>query len=144
MEFVRISEKYGIYELLTEFSKVFPHLSEKVSNLEDYAEKLSKSAFVYVAQEGVENAGILVFYANNLQDKVAYISLIGIKKKYQHRGLGKAILDHCVVLSRQSGMNIVRLEVDADNFRAIEFYKKNGFGFVEETERKSFYMMKNI
>lgn len=144
MKFIRISEKYNIYKLLTEFSEVFPHLTEKISNLEDYAEKLSVFAYVYAANDNSENVGILVFYANDIESKEAYISLIGVKKGKECKGIGKALLDYCSKLSREHGMCKIRLEVDKDNSNAIKFYEKNGFSFLNATARNSFYMEKNI
>lgn len=144
MQFIKINEKCAIYNLLTEFQDVFPHLMDKISNLEDYAEKLSELAYVYSAEKNGESVGILIFYANDSESKEAYISLIGVKKENERKGIGKALLDYCFKLSRKHGMCKIRLEVDKDNSNAIKFYKKNGFSFCNATGHNSFYMQKEI
>lgn len=144
MQFIKINEKCAIYNLLTEFQDVFPHLMDKISNLEDYAEKLSELAYVYSAEKNGESVGILIFYANDEKSRTAYISLIGVKKGYECKGIGKELLDHCEEVSLQNDMLRLKLEVDKDNITAIKFYKKNGFVTLNETERNSFYMQKTF
>lgn len=144
MQFIKINEKRGIYELLTEFLEIFPHLTDKISSLEEYAQKLSEYAYVYSAKENKENVGILIFYANDKQSKTAYISLIGVKKGSERKGIGKKLLEFCEKTARKCGMCVIKLEVDEDNINAVKFYKKNGFISLNETGRNSFYMQKDI
>ena len=144
MEYIRAAGKDSVYNLLLEFSEVFPHLEEKITNMDEYAEKLSEFACVYTAKKDDDNVGVLVFYANDMKTKNAYISLIGVKKDYEGMGFGKELLTFCEQISQKNGMCILKLEVDEDNTRAIRFYEKNGFVFVSETDHDSFYMQKDI
>lgn len=144
MNYTRISDKNSIQNLLKEFLPVFPNLEEKIGSLDEYAQKLSEFAYVFSITDNVESKGILVFYANNIQNRTAYISLIGVKKEYERQGLGKALLTYCEEVSRECGMCKLKLEVDDNNTNAIKFYEKNGFKFSDTTERNSFYMQKNI
>lgn len=144
MRYIRLTKKGDIYSLLTEFLDIFPRLTDKISNIDEYAEKLRDFANVYVAKNNSENVGILVFYANDKESKEAYISLIGVKRGNTRNGIGKELLGCCNEISRKCGMSKIKLEVDQDNMNAIKFYKKNGFSFVSRSERNSFYMQREI
>lgn len=144
MIYKRVSCKESIYNLLIEFSGIFPHLTEKISDIDDYAQKLSEYAFVYEALNDKECVGILIFYANDKQSKTAYISLIGVKKDKEGNGIGKALLKYCEKISMQAGMCKLKLEVNKENIGAIKFYEKNGFAFIEKNSQNSFYMIKEL
>lgn len=136
----RIIGAENILNLLIMFKDVFSRLEDRVSNLSAYSQKLDVNANVYAGKYCDNIFGIVIFYANNLDTRTAYISLIGVKKEYEHKGLGKWLLEKCIEISKETGMNRVRLEVDLDNRHAIEFYKKNGMTEKEQTDRKSMYM----
>ena len=144
MDFKRCLDKSCIYDLLVSFENIFPHLTEKISSFDDYAQKLSEYAYVVEAREENESAGILVFYANDQKTKTAYISLIGVKKEKSRKGIGKALLNYCEEFSLKQGMSRLRLEVDKDNVNAIRFYEKNGFSCEGEASQDSFYMIKDF
>ena len=144
MIFEEITTAEEIFYLLTAFDDVFPHLKEKVSSYLDYSKKLAKSACVRKCILDGKVCGLLVFYANDLNSKIAYISLIGVFDKYRGRNIGKKILDYCREECRKKQMTQVKLEVDLDNERAIAFYEKNGFSRVENASDNSFYMIKDI
>ncbi len=143
-EFLKVIKKEKILSALYDFSDIFPHLCEKIDSMEDYAEKLSRHANFYLGVEDERAFGIAVFYSNDLETKTAYISLIGIKKSAQNKGLGGWLLSQCEEKARQDGMVKMMLEVDCDNDSAIFFYKKNGYKQGEKTERDSMYMHKEI
>ena len=144
MEYIRICDKNHILNLLKDFSSVFPHLKEKITSLDEYAQKLSEYSYVYVAKEDGLIVGILVFYANDKDNKTAYISLMGVQKGYERMGIGKKLLEFCEKKSSECEMYVVKLEVDEDNINAIKFYQKNGYALLDKTHRGSFYMQKGL
>lgn len=133
-----------IYDLLIQFDCVFPHLHEKISSYEEYAYKLSRYAKVYVYKDLDKNIGILVLYANDMNNKIAYISLIGVDKSFEGKGIGKRLLNHAIQISKECGMNELKLEVDLDNERAIRFYKLNGFVSCNDDNGLSVHMIKKL
>lgn len=139
-----ISDLNSIKDLLIMFDPIFPHLHEKIASYEEYAQKLAKFATVVVCESESETVGILVFYANDLQTRTAYISLIGVSEKWRGMRLGQRLLDYCVFVCENSGMEYLMLEVDADNVVAQEFYKKNGFSCCGKSDRASIYLQKRI
>lgn len=140
MKCKKIDSARGVYEILVEFQDVFPHLMEKISSLEDYAEKLYQYAEVYIGIKNENTFGVLIFYANDKKTQTAYISLIGVKEQYRHQRLGEWLLETCISKSRDAGMKTLKLEVDLDNANGKQFYERNGFVYGEDTGRDSIYM----
>ena len=65
--------------------------------------------------------GLSAIYANDSINHIGYISLIGIKKEYQNRGLGKELLQETLSFMKEKGMKECRLEVDKENLNALSF-----------------------
>jgi len=66
---------------------------------------------------------------------LAYIGAFGIKQKYQGKGFGIKIMQELIRDLRMDGVKRIELRVEADNKRAINFYRKLGFE-AEGTHRK--------
>lgn len=132
------------YDVLMEFEDCFPHLKEKVSNLQEYAQKVMTYGNVLLAVENETIIGLCAFYDNDTETKVGYITLIGVRKDYRKRQVGKRLLIECEELMRQRGMQSVRLEVDNDNETATLFYIRVGYVKSEEASDTSHYMIKQL
>ena len=52
---------------------------------------------------------------------------IGIDRHYWGLGIGTALLDACIECARTAGYEQLELTVVADNYQAVELYKKAGF-----------------
>lgn len=141
---VKVADEQEILSILEEFNDVFPHLNEKIDNMESYAKKLTLYSNFYVVQELGKNVGILVFYSNDTDKKTAYLTLIGVKDSLRGKGLGKDLLLFCEEKSKSDGMDKLFLEVDLDNESAMLFYQKNGFCFGDRTDRNSIYLYKSL
>lgn len=144
MEYVRITTKEAILRTLSDFSDVFPHLGEKIESMDAYAEKLARFAQCWLGQENGTAVGLVIFYANDPDSKMAYITLIGVKPAFQGKGLGCRLLAKCEETAKELGMTRLSLEVDCDNPQAQRFYQQNGFSFSGNTERNSMYLCKSI
>lgn len=136
------SDKRQIDSIIRSCDNAF---AEPVSEREIYAEllqKISKNGiFVFAYQENP--IAYCAFYANNMDTKTAYISLIAVNPEYQHLHIGKKLLNHCFEIARMYGMRACSLEVKKNNFSAIRFYQANGFVFLSERE-DSFLMKKEL
>lgn len=140
----QIKNKKDILRTLNEFDKVFsPSISEKVDSISDYASKLSENAYVYVAY-GSQNLGFITLYANDNDNKTAYISFIGVKREAQNMKIGRRLLKVCFEKSAELGMRHIKLEVQKENHSAVEFYIKYGFSYLGEASSKSVYLTKEI
>ena len=114
-------------EKLMEFIDIFPHLTEKVSSLDDYIIKIQKYGNMILLNDFYDDIGICCFYNNDYKKKIGFISLIGIKKSHQAKRFGLILLNEVKEIMRKNNMDYLRLEVDDDNDVAKKFYKKNGF-----------------
>lgn len=140
----QISNSQEIFNVLNEFNDVFTTpISEKVNNMKNYSKKLSSNSFVFVAS-GYDTYGFVTLYANDKQNKTAYISFIGVKEKSRNMKIGRKLLDVCLKKSLEQGMKYIKLEVQSNNEIAKEFYKNNGFTFSEKASPNSLYLIKKL
>ena len=146
MRIEEISSSKEMREILDEFADSFiPSLYETVENIPLYAEKLAENSKNLVICHNDEKVGFICFYANDLKNKKAFISLICVKEEYQKNGYATVLLKKMFEFCKDS-MSSVELEVYADNVKAIEFYKKNGFQKIEKQSGnpKTFFMRKAL
>jgi ribosomal protein S18 acetylase RimI-like enzyme len=144
-QIMQIENINEIRKVVHDFDKVFiPSLSERIIDLNEYAEKLCKNAMVFIAVEENDFIGFIAFYANDKDDNVAYLTQIGVSEKSQNRSVGKNLLDLCIKISKNKGMASIKLEVFNYNIKAIKFYQKHGFYFSGNASSQSIYMMKKL
>ncbi|MEO9111999.1 MAG: GNAT family N-acetyltransferase [Lacunisphaera sp.] len=102
-------------------------LTERVA-LPDFAAKLLRNGVVLLALDReLGECGIVALYCNDQIDRVGFITLLGVHPQCRGRGLGHLLLQRAVSEMRAQGMTRVRLQVAADNCRAIAFYLSHGF-----------------
>lgn len=142
---IRISSTTEILEVLKYYNYYFPRsIESRVGNLVIYAAKIAENACVYVTKDKGIISGVVVFYANDLLTKVAYLSHIAVSVEYQNKGLGSLLLHLSCTLSKQHGMRKMKLEVDISNNKAIAYYKKHSFKTVGNASLTSQYMVKEL
>lgn len=73
--------------------------------------------------------GYAAIYANNLENRTAYITLIAVEQNERRRGVGTALLHAFIDAAKEKNMKFLKLEVLNDNKEAIKFYIKNGFNY---------------
>ncbi len=89
--------------------------------------------------------GYVAFYANNKNEKIAFITQIAVKKEQQSMGLGRKLITIAEKKSLEIGMESIELEVFLDNPRALEFYKRSGYEYLKsEKENSSIIMSKKL
>ena len=76
-----------------------------------------------------------------------YISNVAVYPEYRGRGVGKKLFFEAEKNARKAGADMIALDVETDNFKAIAIYKKNGFVIEKENSVQlkkqlfSFYRM---
>lgn len=143
MEIKQIREYEEIKNEIINLKDIFEPLFERI-NIEEYVKKLSLYASVYILKTGAITYGLAAIYMNDEKRKIAYISLIGIARKYQRMNLGTLLIHYCMEKARESGMKTLKLEVDKKNNSAISFYKKEGLKIIGEGSKNSYYMEKEV
>ena len=139
-----IKNAQQIKDILTEFQDALPILKTSEEYRESMAEKFSRYAYFLVLQSNNENSGFCAFYANDSNTKTAYISFIAVADKFRGQHFGKQILEKVISISKETGMEFIKLEVLKTNIIAQNFYIRNGFKILENASDKSIYMIKSI
>ncbi len=67
----------------------------------------------------------------------AQIANLAVAEGCQGRGIGRALMAHCLREAEEAGCEIISLEVRVSNARAISLYQKSGF--IRTAVRKGYY-----
>jgi len=131
-----------------DFDQVYEIYMDETVNPYVNFEIMSKEAFHPIFDELIERGGLQVYelggevisalvvsrFRHRLKH-LAYIGAFGIKRQYQGSSIGTKIMQELISNLRADGVRRIELRVEADNKRAISFYKKLGFE-AEGTLRK--------
>ncbi len=131
-----------IYKIIYNIDDIYNSLIDRV-NITDYVSKLSKSAFNFVGYYDNEEVVFASLYANDLNSRIAYISLIVCTNNNRGKGYGKEMFEYLCDFAKNKVMERLRLEVNKDNFGAIKFYKAIGMEQVGCSEY-GYYMEKKL
>ncbi len=144
---IEIIQKYNKEEIKDIIALCDDAFVEPISQLDNFDLMLNKlSDFSVFLAAYIENeiVGYAAFYANDMENKISYLTLIGIKPKFQSMGIGYQLLNYCEKESINRGMLQMKLEVKKYNENAIRFYQKHGFVYLCEHDENSFYMLKSL
>lgn len=103
-----------------------PPLIERV-NIEEYSKKIFEKAITFEAWSDSLLAGMIATYFNDL-NHAAFITNVSVVKKFMKSGIASALLNTCIKYARQNNCKEITLEVHKQNYAAIAFYEKAGFG----------------
>ena len=84
-----------------------------------------------------ENESILGYAGLQIVLDEGYVTNIAVTKTARGKGIGKALVEALVNLSKNKNLAFISLEVRESNLPAISLYKK--FGFEDKGKRKAFY-----
>lgn len=141
IKLIRINDCEDIFNIMKEFNSIFLRpIDTIVDDMFKYAKKLSKNAICLAYKIDDEYCGYIIFYMNDIVNKIGYISQIGVKKKFRKQGIGKLLLDNCFKIAKRNNFKAINLEVDKKNDIAINFYEKYGFKKIRNASEYSYYM----
>lgn len=141
---LKVDNKSDIVQVLSQFMHIFPNFLTRVEHIEPFAEKLAKYAEVYKIVELDSVEGFVAFYANDSLTKTGYITLIGVSPHLQNMGKGKLLLDYALHRMVQAQMHFCKLEVEKNNYNALQFYKRMGFSCYSNASTNSVYLIKEL
>lgn len=118
---------------------LMPHWSKE--KLASYCEKISKCAITDVIVINNDYVAVNSYYIN-YEDQFAYITIIAVDSSYRSMGLGKILLNKMLEYLTKD-IKCIRLEVRANNDKAIHFYTSWGFAIVN-TMNSSYIMEKTL
>ena len=85
----------------------------------------------YIARVNGEPAPLMRTESDEEKRRL-YISSLYVRPRYQGRGIGGQLLGHAEREARERGADSLWLGVMVKNTRALDWYRKIGFTFVEE------------
>lgn len=145
MEILNLKEIENYKEKMLIFLKKIDNLFKiplhKKVNIEEYVNKIISLAEVYIMYKENEIIAGVVFYTNNLSEKKAYISLVGVLEDYQNKGIGKKIFKE--VLKKIKRNKLKQVGIHTDNKYALKIYKSLNFYIISE-ENGRYYLEKNL
>lgn len=85
-----------------------------------------------------EDEGVLVGYIAASPKDITYrkskyieIDNMGVIPEYRSQGVGKMLMDECLKIAKERGFQKAYVNCYSANDKAINFYKKNGFGMID-------------
>ncbi len=123
------SDRPALLALLRELDPYFPIPLSRKTDLALYADKLLAQGTACCAWEAERPVGLLGFYANDLQTRTAYFSVLGILPSHQRRGIARQLMEQGLAHCRRAGMTRCCLYTHQTNRGAIALYR--GLGFSE-------------
>ncbi len=122
----RVQQSEDIHSVILQCDSGF---QEPVAQRQGYPallEKLSRYALVF-AEGTTQCRGYAAMYANDMQTKTAFLSLLAVTPAYQGMGIARALLAHCEAAAIACGMERITLEVRKENIPARSLYEQQGF-----------------
>ncbi len=135
-------------ELITLGIKTFRETFEAVNSKEDMDLYLSSTfseekiadefkgngAKFFIVEENGKAVGFCKVKASEIPEELEDHRPIEIERIYAikdsiGKGVGKAMMEHCIAYARENGFDVIWLGVWEHNQPAIAFYKKGGFEF---------------
>ncbi|MEA5026626.1 MAG: ribosomal protein S18-alanine N-acetyltransferase [Erysipelotrichaceae bacterium] len=100
----------------------------------------------------IKDANRIIGYAGMwVTFETAQITNIAILPDYQHRGYGQQLMDQILATAQANHCEVLTLEVRVSNLKAIAFYQKNGFiyintkkGYYKNNYEDAWYMLKTL
>lgn len=104
-----------------------PGFAKVGDELRDYLNKMVTHGCVFVCKsaQGIL-LGLIGGYVNDCVSRTAYVSSFVVAQEVEGKGVSRQLFERFCELAKSSGMNVVSLNVRADNPRAIAFYRKMG------------------
>lgn len=96
-------------------------------NLEEYAFKIFQKAVRFEALDQEKIVGLVAIYCNDEKKISAYITSVSVDKGKQGQGIGSELVDAGIEYVKCLGFKKIELEVDIQNIKAINLYRKKGF-----------------
>ncbi len=133
-----------IFKLLCDFDAIFEQPLSTTCNISEYADKLHRYAYVYVAMEEDVVLGFTAFYANDVNTRAAFGTLVAVVPEAQGRNIATKLHDVSLDVAREKNMKEFRVEVHKDNKRSLRHCEKMGFEYYGEGSPDNVILSKKI
>lgn len=136
-----------IVEYLKRTDRIYPVPMSQRVNIETHAAKVLSKGVVIAAIHKGEIVGILLGYANDMENRRAYLGTLGIAPGFRSMGIGAVMVQEFEHYAEENEMQTVALHAHRDNYRAIKFYEKNGYTLTFDENKpyeESVYLTKTV
>lgn len=135
---------FRLRSLLYDFNEAFsPSLSDVKADFDSFSLQLINNAIVIVAVHERSTLGFVAIYANNNENRTAFVSLIAVKAGYFGQKIGTQLLSRAENYASQNSMTSIELEVKQNNSRALKFYNHHGYVRFNHANN-SFFLKKSL
>jgi len=117
-----------------------PPLTERI-NIEDYSLKIFNMAITFEAWNNKRLIGIIATYFNEDTCK-GFITNVSVLIEFTNRGISSNLLKMCIEYAIKHNILEIDLEVDKDNERATNVYRK--FGFIAHSIKNNTILMQLV
>ncbi|HXB33014.1 MAG TPA: GNAT family N-acetyltransferase [Puia sp.] len=93
---------------------------------------IDKGGYIYFAKAGIEIIG--TFALIKVDDKTYEIAKMAVTEKYQHRGIGKKLMEFAIQKAKWLNAELVILYSNTDLKIAVDMYAKYGFQVIPKTD----------
>lgn len=90
--------------------------------------------YYLLAKDGDEYVGYLSYEMNYDEEPFIKIQKIYVLSSAQGKGIGTLLIDEVLKTAKENKADRIKLNVNRDNNRAINFYKRNGFNIEKEED----------
>ena len=113
------------------------------TGIESYVDKIIENASIITIYKNKQLQAFIAFYDNDVQKENAFLTMLAVKKETGNMGYGKMLLELSIKELTKTGFRKYGLEVNNENYRAINLYKKYGF---EEVNKNgvNIFMVKEL
>lgn len=121
-----------IVKFIQKIDNLFPVPISKKININEYVTKLYENGTIILAKDNEKIVGIMSGYMNDMRNKKAYASIIGVDEEYQNQKIGIKLFKIFHILAKKNGIKKIYLSVHKENKKAIDIYKKYGYKIIDK------------
>lgn len=96
-------------------------------NVTEYGKKIFSKSTTFESWDGNNLIGLVAVYYNNYETKTGYITNVSVLKDYQGFGIASKLIGNAIDFGKENTFILLALELDVDNTKAFNLYKKHGF-----------------
>lgn len=144
IQFIRTSDYREIHNCMKQCADdIYNQRLNNENDITELARKYTARGCFIMAMENGVICGMAAFYCNDHINHLGFLSMIVVRKEYQHKGIGVKLLSCVDAECKACKMIKLCLEVDLNNKSAQKFYER--YGFVKENqEDRSIFMVKDL
>jgi len=112
---------------LNKCSRIFSPPLDTYVDIHKYAKKIRLNSVTVEAWLENEVIGLIGCYLNNKEILSGYITNLSVRQDYQNNGIALKLVELTIKEALKLKFKTITLEVDVENSKVIEIYKRSGF-----------------